>query len=64
VSKSVLSQSSSRAPAVAEKPITSRAKFEISYAPGVHAGSDRRIGPAPVTVNDMTTCAIRSTAVS
>src|SRR5262245_36735920 len=58
VSKSSLSHDSSTrgAPmAVAEKSVIQRAKLAISYAPGVHAGSDSRTGAVPAVVNVMAT---------
>src|SRR6476619_655235 len=55
VSKSTLSQRSGASPLDAENPTTQRAKFAISYDPGVHAGSDSSTEPVPSAVNRIST---------
>jgi hypothetical protein len=39
--------------------VTQREKLLISYAPGVHAGSDSSTGSVPTTPNVIDTCSVR-----
>ncbi len=55
VSKSTLSQPSGFPSLSAAKFVTQREKFETSYAPGVHSGSDRSTGPSPEARRSMVT---------
>src|SRR4051812_9710577 len=64
VSKSSLSHVSERVPAATVKSLTHRAKLLISYAPGVHAGSESSTGSLPSAVNVVTTRTTRSVAVA
>jgi hypothetical protein len=46
-----LSQATYFPPDVAVNPTSARAKFETSYAPGVHEGNERMTGPEPSVEN-------------
>ncbi len=64
VSKSSLSHRTASSPVRAENPVTLRAKLSISYAPGVHAGSDNSTGEALSVRKLVSTRRLRWAAVS